>query len=133
MSRPSKNKKSRSSCRCGQDVTHLDMKKDEKKPELIEKNGHTYGTFAAKAGCIKCVETLIQRHIDPNLSQNHNGSNVLISKYISNTLFVSFLEAPCCIMLLLMDVQMLSIYFVKMGQKSIKLTNGESSNFSKLT
>lgn len=77
MQRTSKSKKNRSSCRCGQNVAHLDMKKDQKKPELIEKNGHTYGTFAAKAGCIKCVESLIQCHIDPNLSQNHNGSTML--------------------------------------------------------
>merc|ERR1719204_851209 len=64
-------------CKCGQEIANLNMTRDKKKPELLETNGHTFGTFAAKAGCMTCVQTLILRNIDPNLSSNHNGSTML--------------------------------------------------------
>jgi len=65
------------SCKCHQNVDQTDLREDKKKPELLEKNGHTYGTYAAKAGCISCVQSLLSRNIDPNMSTNHNGSTML--------------------------------------------------------
>lgn len=64
-------------CTCGQNLAERGLTKDEKRQDQRERNGHTFGTFAAKAGCHACVFHLLQNNNHPNLSMNHNGSTML--------------------------------------------------------
>lgn len=64
-------------CVCGQKLKKRKQVTDEKHKDPKVKNGHTFGTLAAKSGCFSCVRHLMEQGNDPNLSYNDNESTML--------------------------------------------------------